>query len=112
MADEIGGEFAPEVLGGIDAPACGGHAGKVSQTAAEAKDDLRAERHFVINMRRHATRADQQGRQGLHQTPEGLCAGQWYNTSSFIEADKNKDREVSAETAAAETYYMMRINKI
>ena len=92
----------------------GGHAGKVSQTAAEAKDDCncRAESRFAINMRRHATRADQQGRQGLHQTPEGLCAGQWYNTSSFIEADKNKDREVSAETAAAETYYMMRINKI
>jgi len=30
-----------------------------------------------------------------------------YNTISFIEDDKNKDREVSADTAATETYYMM-----
>jgi len=28
----------------------------------------------------------------------------------FIEDDKNKDREVSADTAATETYYMMGIN--
>jgi len=35
-----------------------------------------------------------------------------YNTISFIEDDKNKDREVSADTAATETYYMMGINKI
>ena len=35
-----------------------------------------------------------------------------YNTISFIEDDKNKDREVSADTAATETYYMMEINKI
>src|SRR6218665_2394087 len=55
-----------------------GHAGKVSQTAAEAKDDRRAESRFAINMRRYATRADQQGRQGLHQTPEGMRAGQWW----------------------------------
>ena len=34
------------------------------------------------------------------------------NTISFIEDDKNKDREVSADTAATETYYMMGINKI
>jgi len=27
-----------------------------------------------------------------------------YNTISFIEDDKNKDREVSADTAATETY--------
>src|SRR6218665_1831761 len=32
----------------------------------------------AINMGRHATRADQQGRQGLHQTPEGMRAGQWW----------------------------------
>src|SRR6218665_54565 len=36
-----------------------GHAGKASQTAAEAKDDPRAENRFAINMGRHATRADQ-----------------------------------------------------
>ena len=30
-----------------------------------------------------------------------------YNTISFIEDDKNKDREVSADTAGTETYYMM-----
>ena len=30
-----------------------------------------------------------------------------YNTISFIEDDKDKDREVSADTAATETYYMM-----
>ena len=35
-----------------------------------------------------------------------------YNIISFIEDDKNKDREVSADTAANETYYMMGINKI
>jgi len=35
-----------------------------------------------------------------------------HNTISFIEDDKNKDREVSADTAATETYYMMGINKI
>jgi len=35
-----------------------------------------------------------------------------YNTISFIEDDKNKDREVSADTAETETYYMMGINKI
>src|SRR6218665_2005610 len=57
---------------------CGGHAGKVSQTAAEAKDDRRAESRFAINMGRHATRADQQGRQGLHQAPEGMRAGRWW----------------------------------
>src|SRR6218665_1547509 len=57
---------------------CGGHAGKVSQTAAEAKDDRRAESRFAINMGRHATRADQEGRQGLHQTPEVIRAGQWW----------------------------------
>jgi len=34
-----------------------------------------------------------------------------YNTISFIEDDKNKGREVSADTAATETYYMMGINK-
>ena len=56
----------------------GGHAGKVSQTAAEAKDDRRAESRYAINMGRHATRADQQGRQGLRQTPEGMRAGQWW----------------------------------
>ena len=33
-----------------------------------------------------------------------------YNTILFIEDDKNKDREVSADTAATETYYMMGIN--
>src|SRR6218665_1829341 len=54
-----------------------GHAGKVSPTAAEAKDDRQAESRFAINMGRHATRADEQGRQGLHQTPEGMRAGQW-----------------------------------
>jgi len=35
-----------------------------------------------------------------------------YNTISFIEDDKNKGKEVSADTAATETYYMMGINKI
>jgi len=35
-----------------------------------------------------------------------------YNTISFIEDNKNKDREVSADTAATETFYMMGINKI
>jgi len=35
-----------------------------------------------------------------------------YNKISFIADDKNKDREVSAETAATETYYMMGILKI
>jgi len=35
-----------------------------------------------------------------------------YNTISFIADDKNKDREVSADTAATETYYMMGIIKI
>ena len=35
-----------------------------------------------------------------------------YNTISFSEDDKNKDRDVSADTAATETYYMMGINKI
>ena len=35
-----------------------------------------------------------------------------YNTISFIEDNKNKDKEVSADTAATETYYMMGINKI
>src|SRR6218665_2523909 len=57
---------------------CGGDAGKVSQTAAEAKDDRRAESRFAVNMGRHATRANQQGRQGLHQTPEDMRAGQWW----------------------------------
>ena len=37
---------------------------------------------------------------------------QYNNTISFIEDDKNKGREVSADTAATETYYMMGINKI
>src|SRR6218665_240659 len=32
----------------------GCHTGKVSQTAAEAKDDRRAESRFAINMGRHA----------------------------------------------------------
>jgi len=35
-----------------------------------------------------------------------------YNTISFIADDKNKDREVSADTAATETYHMMGIIKI
>jgi len=35
-----------------------------------------------------------------------------YNTISFIADDKNKNREVSADTAATETYYMMGIIKI
>ena len=35
-----------------------------------------------------------------------------HNTISFIEDDKNEDREVSADTAETETYYMMGINKI
>jgi len=30
-----------------------------------------------------------------------------YNTISFITDDKNKDSEVSADTAATETYYMI-----
>src|SRR6218665_1719388 len=34
------------------------------------------------------------------------------NTISFIEDDKNKGREVSADTAATETYYMMGINPL
>ena len=34
------------------------------------------------------------------------------NQISFIADDKNKDREVSADTAATETYYMMGIIKI
>src|SRR6218665_1792085 len=55
---------------------CESHAGKVSQIAA--KDDHLAESRFAINMGRHATRADQQGRRGLHQTPEGMRAGQWW----------------------------------
>src|SRR6218665_1008159 len=65
-------------LNPLDYYVWGGHAGKVSQTAAEAKDDRRAESRFAINMGRHATRADQQGRQGLYQTPEGMRAGQWW----------------------------------
>ena len=52
--------------------------------------------------------------------PRFWAGGSWgvvdntiqYNTISFIEDDKNKDREVSADTAATETYYMMGINKI
>src|SRR6218665_1817226 len=55
---------------------CESHAGKVSQIAA--KDDRRAESRFAINMGRHAARADQQGRQGLHQTPEGMRTGRWW----------------------------------
>ena len=51
---------------------------KASQTAAEAKDDRRVESCFAVNMGRHATGADKQGRQGLHQTPEGMRAGQWW----------------------------------
>ena len=35
-----------------------------------------------------------------------------YNTISFIADDKNTYREVSADTAATETYYMMRIINI
>jgi len=31
-----------------------------------------------------------------------------YSTISFIEDDKNKNREISADTAANETYYMVR----
>ena len=65
-------------LNPLDYHVWGGHAGKVSQTAAEAKDNRRAESRFAINMGQHATRADQQGRQGLHQTPEGMRAGQWW----------------------------------
>ena len=42
-----------------------GHAGKVSQTATEAKDAFRAENRFAA-VGRHATGADQQCRQGLH----------------------------------------------
>src|SRR6218665_145314 len=57
---------------------CGGHAGKVSHTAAEPKDDRRAESRFAIIMGRHATRADKQGRQELHQTPESMRADQWW----------------------------------
>ena len=34
-----------------------------------------------------------------------------YNTISFIADDKNKDREVSADTTATETYCMMGIIK-
>jgi len=34
-----------------------------------------------------------------------------YNTISFIADNKNKDREVSADKAATETYYMMGIIK-
>ena len=56
----------------------GSHAGEVSQTEAEAKDDRRAERRFAVNMERHATGADQEGRQRLHKTPEGMRAGQWW----------------------------------
>src|SRR6218665_2249501 len=41
-------------------------------------DGRRAESRFAINIRRYATRDDQQGRQGLHQTPEGMRAGQWW----------------------------------
>ena len=40
------------------------------------------------------------------------CERQQYNTISFIADDKNKDRKVSADTAATETYYMIGINKI
>ena len=42
----------------------------------------------------------------------GISISRTYNTISFIEDDKNKDREVSADTAITETYYMMRIIKI
>ena len=35
-----------------------------------------------------------------------------YNTISFIADDTNKDREVSADTVATETYYMMGIIQI
>src|SRR6218665_2066818 len=45
---------------------------------SQTKDDHQAESRFAINMGRHATRADQQGRQGLHQTPEGMRAGEWW----------------------------------
>ena len=48
------------------------------KTAAEAKDDRRGESRFAITMGLHDTRADQQGRQGLHQTPEGMRTGQWW----------------------------------
>src|SRR6218665_520545 len=57
---------------------CVGHAGKVSQTAAESKADRRAESRFAIKKGRHPTRADQKGRQGLPQTPEGMRPGQWW----------------------------------
>src|SRR6218665_2126216 len=56
----------------------GDHAGKVSQTASEAIDGPRAASRFAINMGRYATRDEQQGCQGLHQTPEGMRAGQWW----------------------------------
>ena len=36
---------------------------------------------------------------------------QYNNTISFIADDKNKDREVSEDTAATETYYTMGIIK-
>ena len=42
-------------------------------TAAEAKDARRGESRFAINMGRHATGADQQGRQERHQTPVKAC---------------------------------------
>ena len=58
----------------------GSHAGKVLQTAAktaaEAKDDRRAESSFAVNMGRHAAGVDQQGRQELYKTPEGMPVGQ------------------------------------
>ena len=34
-------------------------------------------KEWKLSLSRTATRADQQGRQGLHQTPEGMRAGQW-----------------------------------
>jgi len=43
-----------------------------------AKDNSRAERRSAVNMGRHATGANHQGHQGLHKTPEGLRAGQWW----------------------------------
>ncbi len=41
------------------------HAGKVSQTATEAKDAFRAESRYAA-VGRHAIEADQKCRQGLH----------------------------------------------
>ena len=46
------------------------------------------------------------------QCPRQIEQSIQYNTFSFIEDDKNKDRQVLADTPATETYYMLGINKI